>query len=109
LSIGMLAQATGRAGHELRWTLISSSISILPLLGLMLLKPAPLAFAVAASAVQVLVTIAAHPFFVRPLEPVPFRAYIQSAAPSLILAVVGVLAASVINLPSLHSIWLSVH
>jgi exopolysaccharide (amylovoran) exporter len=109
LSIGMLAQATGRAGHELRWTLISSSISILPLLGLMILKPAPLAFAVAASAVQVLVTVAAHPFFVRPLEPVPFRAYIQSAAPSLILAVVGVLAASVINLPSLYSIWLGVH
>jgi len=108
LSIGMLAQATGRSGHELRWTLISSSISILPLLGLMLVKPQPVVFAATASLVQVFVTIAAHPFFVRPLEPVPLGAYLRSAAPSLILAVVGTLIACVIDLPSLHSIWQSV-
>lgn len=101
LNIGMLAQATGKTGHEFRWNVVALFISLPVLIGCAAFWPTAMGFAAAVSALQLALTLLSYPFFVQPLYPIGAISYIRSwIFPSLLLGISS-LVAFVYPLPSL--------
>lgn len=75
---GMLAQATGRTRNEFVWNLRVSLVTWVPNLLIGVFAPSLLAFAIALSLIQLVVTLLAYPYFVKPLEPIGMRNYVSS-------------------------------
>ncbi len=107
LNAGMLAQATGRTANEFRWNMLGALVMVGASVLVAWQWPNVTAFAIAAGVVQLLLTLLAYPYFVRPLEPVGAGAYVRSwAAPFAGTAALAALAVW-LPLPTLASLnWL---
>lgn len=91
LSIGMLAQATGRTSNEFRWNLIASLISLPMLFMAGLLWPEVEVFAISTSIIQVVLTFMSYSYFIKPMQPIGFFEYLRAwGGPSVFVAVVSV-------------------
>lgn len=109
LNAGMLAQATGRTANEFRWNLLGAFVMVGAALLVAWRWPTLTAFAIAAAAVQLVLTLLAYPYFVRPLEPVGAGAYVKTwAAP--FAGATGLAALALwLPIPSLASLGLLPH
>ena len=108
-NVGVLAQALGFTNKELRWQVVATAISLPPLLVLPLLVPTLNAFAIALSVLQVILTVATYPFFVRPLLNVRWLDYFRCWWwPSLVCALTMLLSQWV-SLPPWSSLSLSIN
>jgi exopolysaccharide (amylovoran) exporter len=75
---GMLAQATGRTRNEFIWNIRVALVTWVPNLLIAAFAPSLLAFSIALSLIQVVITLLAYPFFLMPLEPIGMRRYVSS-------------------------------
>ncbi|MBQ1783107.1 MAG: oligosaccharide flippase family protein [Gammaproteobacteria bacterium] len=105
LNAGMLAQALGRTDREFRWNMICALVSLPLLLLVAVYFPRIEAFALALSFQQVLLTLLAYQFFVKPLAAVGIKHYVGAWLVVLLITLIFVVLAFVVDLPSLASIW----
>lgn len=87
LSIGMLAQATGKTSSEFYWNVRSALFSLPIFLSVAVFYPSIEGFAFAVSAVQVCLTFLAYPLFLRSVKDVGFFSYVLSWFPQLMVVV----------------------
>ncbi|HRD34534.1 MAG TPA: oligosaccharide flippase family protein [Rhodocyclaceae bacterium] len=104
LNIGMLAQATGRTADEFRWNVLASMITISTVLLVAVLWPSLTAFAITASALQLILSLLSYPCFVRPLQSIGVWAYMRTWGASFAAAVVVATIAYQFPLPSMRAL-----
>lgn len=104
LNTGMLAQALGRTSNEFKWNLLCAVISLPLMLLVAWLFPVVEAFALALSAQQLLLTVLAYRYFIRPLNPVGFGLYARAWAWMALIMLPLFWLASMIHLPSISEL-----
>ncbi len=104
LNTGMLAQALGRTSNEFKWNLLCAVISLPLMLLVAWLFPVVEAFALALSAQQLLLTVLAYRYFIRPLNPVGFGPYARAWAWMALIMLPLFWLASIIHLPSISEL-----
>jgi len=80
MNAGMLAQATGRTSREFSWNMLAALVT-LPCNALVAMWwPSVAGFAIDNSALQVVLTLLAYPYFIRPLVRIGTRRYVAAWA-----------------------------
>lgn len=108
LNTGMLAQALGRTSNEFKWNLLCAAVSLPLMLLVAWLFPVVEAFALALSAQQLLLTVLAYRYFIRPLNPVGFWPYARSWAWMALIMLPCFWLAAVIQLPSITELYMHI-
>lgn len=103
MSTGMLAQATGRTRNEFSWNLWSSVLILAPTLAISFIAPTVETYALNLSVMQVVVTLAAYPLFIKPLEPIGMARYCKTWALPFASTLAVVTMAHFIHIPSISS------
>lgn len=99
MNIGMLAQATGRTSREFSWNVLAAVVT-LPCNAIVALQwPSITGFAISNSVLQVMLTLLAYPYFIRPLAPVGSRSYVAAWMWPFAVTLVITLVASLYPLP----------
>ena len=105
LNAGMLAQALGRTDNEFKWNLLCALIALPLMLLVAIFYPQVEAFALVLSAQQLLLTVLAYPYFVRPLSPVGLLRYVRAWGGVALIMLGLIWLASVMHLPSITTLY----
>ena len=106
LNAGMLAQAVGRTANEFSWNVISAVIAVPVIVSVACFFPQVESFAIALSLLQLLLSVVAFRYFIRPLANVKFWPYVHAWLLPLLAVVAAQLLASQLTLPPLAEVWL---